>query len=311
MRFLQRLVQRLFRHFGLKVVSVVVAMLLWAVVSGEQVVERGLRIPLELQNRPDRLEVVGEPPGLVDVRVRGSSGALSRLGPGDLVAVLDLRAARPGRRLFHLGPDQVRSPFGIDVVQVSPSNVPISFELSVSKLVPVVPALEGNPSAGYVIGAVQADPASVEVVGPASALEDLNEAITEPVSVAGATAPVRERVTIGVADPSVRLRTPQTAAVTIAIAAAPIERVLSGVPVRIQASDRLEVQAVPSSVDVRVRGPRDQVERLQVDDLAVSVDVASLGVGQYTLPVHPAAMPGLSVVRIDPAQVRVRLGREK
>ena len=41
-------------------------------------------------------------PIVVDVRVRGSSGALGRIATGELVAVLDLRSARPGQRLFHL-----------------------------------------------------------------------------------------------------------------------------------------------------------------------------------------------------------------
>ena len=41
------------------------------VVAGEQTVERGLRVPLELQQFPAGLELQGEPPALVDVRVRG------------------------------------------------------------------------------------------------------------------------------------------------------------------------------------------------------------------------------------------------
>jgi len=49
------------RHVGLKVVSVVLASLLWLLVSGEQTVERALRIPLEFTNLPSQLELVGEP----------------------------------------------------------------------------------------------------------------------------------------------------------------------------------------------------------------------------------------------------------
>ena len=54
--------------------SVALAALLWLVVAGEQTVERALRIPLEFTNMPAQLELVGEPPTVVDVRVRGSSG---------------------------------------------------------------------------------------------------------------------------------------------------------------------------------------------------------------------------------------------
>ena len=43
---------RALRHVGLKVVSIGLAALLWLVVSGEQIVERALRIPLEFTNLP-------------------------------------------------------------------------------------------------------------------------------------------------------------------------------------------------------------------------------------------------------------------
>src|SRR4029077_7388704 len=150
-----------FRHFGLKVWSVILAVMLWFVVAGEETVERGLRIPLELQQFPTGLELQGEPPSLVDVRVRGASGNLSRLGPGDVVAVLDLRAVRPGRRLFQLSPEQVRTPYGLQVVHVLPSTITLEFELSSSKMVPVALAVYGDPAPGFVVGRFEVNPPMV------------------------------------------------------------------------------------------------------------------------------------------------------
>ena len=151
-----------FRHFGLKVLSFGLAVSLWMVVAGEETVERALRVPLELQQFPSGLELQGEPPSTVDVRVRGASGALGRVSAGDIVAVLDLRGARAGRRLFHLTPDQVRAPFGIEIVQVTPATVAVVFENSASRTVPVEPSVEGRPAPGYVAGKPRVDPESVE-----------------------------------------------------------------------------------------------------------------------------------------------------
>lgn len=210
-----------FRHIGFKLLSVALAALIWLLVSGEQIVERALRIPLEFTNLPAQIELVGNAPTVVDVRVRGSSGALNRVAAGELVAVLDLRTARPGQRLFHLTSADVRAPFGIDVVQVAPSNVSIAFEPSATRIVPVVPGVEGTPGDGYLVGTVTADPPMVKVVGPSSAVARLTEAMTEPVSVAGATGPVTESVIVGVADPSVRLQSPASAKVTVNVTRAP------------------------------------------------------------------------------------------
>ena len=85
------------RHVSLKLVSIALAFLLWLVVSGEQVVERSFRIPLEFSNLPAQLEIVGDPPEVIDVRVRGSSGLLSRVGSADLSAVIDMQNVRTGQ----------------------------------------------------------------------------------------------------------------------------------------------------------------------------------------------------------------------
>ena len=68
-----------FRNIGLKFLSICIAALLWLVVAGDRVVERSVRMPIEFQNLPQGLEIVGNPPDDVDVRLRGSSGALGRL----------------------------------------------------------------------------------------------------------------------------------------------------------------------------------------------------------------------------------------
>lgn len=210
----------LFRRLGLKVVSIVLAALLWLVVSGEQTVDRALRIPLEF-TLPSQLELVGDPPTAVDVRVRGSSGTLSRIAPGELVAVLDVRSAKAGQRLFHLTSAEVRAPFGVEVRQVTPSSVSLVFEASAMKMVPVVPEIEGQPAEGFAVAGAASEPATVMIVGPVSALKNLTQATTEPVSVKGARGNVIESVTVGVTDPSVRLRDPQSARVTVKITREP------------------------------------------------------------------------------------------
>lgn len=205
------------RNFGLKLLSIFIATLLWLVVAGDTVVERVLRVPVELQDLPSDLEIVNNPPDTVEVRLRGSSGTLSRMAPGDVAAVIDLRAARTGRRLFHLTPGQVKAPYGLETVQVSPATLTLEFETSGIRLVRVTPTIDGQPARGYEVVGVRSEPETIEVAGPASALKQLREAITEPISVTDQKATVQEVVTVGAVDPSVRVRSPQTVTVTVTI----------------------------------------------------------------------------------------------
>ncbi len=297
-----------FGHFGLKVLSVVFAALLWFAVSGEEMVERGLRIPLELQQFPTGLELVGEAPSLVDVRVRGASGALARLGAGDIVAVLDLRTAREGRRLFQLTPEQVRVPFGVQVVQVTPPTVPLSFEKSLSKQVPVIPAVEGDPAPGYVVGKVTIDPTTVEVVGPQSSIARVTEAVTEPVPVSGANAVVNDDVTVGFIDPLLRLKTPRLARVNVEVLPGPVERTVRDRPVHLRNMGAgLLGRSTPNVVEVVVRGSREAVTRTEPDDVAAYVDLAGLGAGDYMLAVRVDGPSRAGVARVIPATVQVKI----
>ena len=293
-----------FRHVGLKVLSVALAALIWLLVSGEQVVERTMRIPLEFTNLPASLELVGAPPTLVDVRVRGSAGALSRVASGEVVAMLDLRAARAGERLFHLTIDDVRVPFGIDVVQISPSNVSVSFEPSATKVVPVMPEIDGDPLDGYLVDTVTADPPTVTVVGPAGAVAQLMHAITEPISVADVSTDVVEVVNIGVTDPSVRLISPGSARVSVSVVPQPVEWAVLAVPVRTTSNG--SVQITPKDVTVYVRGPR-AARGARASDFDASVDVQGLQSGLFELAVDVTPPAHIGVVRVEPARVRVQV----
>jgi YbbR domain-containing protein len=303
-----RLVMWPFRNLGLKAVSVGLALLLWMIVSGEEIVERGLRVPLELQQVPVGLELLGDVPATVDVRVRGAQGTLSRVGTGDAIAVLDLRSARSGRRLFPLGPDQVRVPFGVEVVQVTPSAVAMAFEASATRLVPVAPTVDGRPAPGYVVGPLAADPKAVEVIGPESAVKRATEVLTEPVSVTGARAHVKEVVVLGLLDPSLRLKTARSATVFVQIVPAPLERTLRDRAVHLRnLASALTAEAVPPTVDLTLRGNRGALNSVEPDDVVAFVDLAGLGPGQYTLTVHADSPPDAGVTRVEPSSVQVRI----
>lgn len=299
-----------FRHFGLKLLSLAIAVLLWMAVAGEEIVERGLRVPLELQQTPAGVELSGEVPTAVDVRVRGASGALSRVGAGDIVAVLDLRGARPGRRLFPLTPEQVRAPAGVDIVQVTPSAIALVFEESATRTVPVVASVEGRPAPGFVVGTLTADPASVEIVGPESAVKRATEVLTEPVLIAGARDRVRETVTIGVLDPSLRIKNARSATVTVQMQPAPAERIVRNRPVHLRnVGPNLVAQAEPAVVSVDVRGSREALARLVPDEVSAYVDVSGLGAGEYSLDVHADVERDAGATQIDPSMVKVRITR--
>jgi YbbR domain-containing protein len=297
-----------FRHLGLKFLAIAVATLLWLTVAGEQAVERGLRIQLEFHNKPADLEIVGDPPTTVDVRLSGSSTRLSRLNPGDVVARLDLGSARPGVRLFHLRTAAVRLPYGVEVSHIAPSTVWLELEKSAKRTVNIVPAIEGEPAPGFVIGRVVPNPPTVEVVGPESRVARVAGATTEPISVEGRRENVRDSVNVGVADSALRLVEEREVTVDVEIVPAPVERVIEGVPIRWRnLAPRRTAVLRPTLTRVTVRGRREAIERLRGDDIEVFVDLDGLGVGRYNLQVRVEPAQTFGVVAIQPPVVDVTI----
>lgn len=297
-----------FRNLGLKLMAVLLASALWFTVAGDHDVERTMRVPLDLQNKPALMEIVGDPPTTVDVRVLGSSAVLNRMDPGEIVAVLDLSTAREGSRLFNMRAENVRSPYGVDVLQVTPSNISLELERSAKRMLKVIPAVEGEPAPGFAVGPVTTDPAEVEVVGPESHIRDLTSATTEPVMVTGARAALDDEVTIGVSDSAVRLSVDLKAKVRVQIVPAPLEREVSGVPVRSRnLGPGLTARVQPLAVSVTVRGQREALDSMEAARIDAFIDLAGLGPGQYNLRVQFDPTQSFGVSTSEPAVVQVTI----
>jgi YbbR domain-containing protein len=295
-----------FRHLGLKFLSIALAVAIWLIVGDQRSGERSVRVPLEFHNVPDGLELVANPPDSVEVRLRGQSSALGRVLPGEVFAVLDLQAARAGTRLFHLLADEVRVPYGVQVSQVNPSSVTLTFEQSMTKTVPVLPAVDGDPAEGFHVGRISATPAVVSVVGPRSHVVDLKSATTEPVIVTRARGAVVDRVTIGVADELVRLVTPQTATVTVEVLpSAVVKRLTAVVVIPRNTPAGRTARITPASIDVVVRGPATVLDGLT--SLGVFVDLSGLSPGRFQLPLHVDPAANVEVQRAEPPTVEVRI----
>jgi hypothetical protein len=302
--------RRFVENLGLKLLAMALAIGLWLSVAGETVIERGFEVPVGFQNVPADLQVAGDPPDTVHVRVRGPISIVNRLVLGDVVAVLDLEGERPGeRRLFDMFADRVRTPFGVEVIQVVPATITAALERAgAPRTVPVVPDIEGQPAEGFAVGRISTVPESVEIVGPTSLLDSVVEAITEPVLIEGSSERVQSLVTIGVSDRVLRLQTPSSAEVTVEIVPAPVERNIQELAISSRSLEPgLEVSFDPISVTVGIRGSEVLLQAMEEGEVEAFIDLAGLSSGRYNLPVTVVSSADIGITHIDPPNVLVVL----
>ncbi len=123
MRFLRTYI---LANAGLKLLALAISFLLWATYTSEPFAEVGFQVPLEFTSMPPQLEISGDVPTSVHVRVRGRSAFLRRMVSADLNLRVDLKDRKEGATTLQISPEMVGAPFGSTVVQVSPSEIHVT-----------------------------------------------------------------------------------------------------------------------------------------------------------------------------------------
>ena len=206
-------------NWFLKIVSLLLATMLWVAIASETSSEVGLDVPLEYRNIPPQLEITGDTTNTVQVRLRGSANVVKEISPKDVSTIVDLEGMKAGEKIISLTPQNVQVPFGAEVVRVNPSRVRFSLERTISKLVPVVPAIQGQPAEGYELGKVLMNPSKVQVEGPESRVSALDSVPTIPIHVDGRKTQVVQSADLDVPDPQVRVQHPATVDIRIEVRA--------------------------------------------------------------------------------------------
>ena len=297
------------RNWQLKLAALALAILLWVVVSAEQVTTQWIPVPVRVtSDAPGRVVTGGPVPAEVEVRFAGPGRELWELALERPVLVLPVDRVEADEQVFVLEPRMVSIPNGLSAVSardVRPGSVRVLTQRVVTREVPVRLRLARRSRDRYVVlDTPRVSPATVRVTGPADRVARLDAVVTEPLE-------------IGAADSVFRLAVPldgdslggvRASARSVEVAARVdrvVERIFPDVPV----ARLVGARVAPERVDVRVQGPSRRVRALDAASLRVTVGVDSL---PAVLPVDGAPAPlrvggvpaGLSA-RAVPALVRI------
>lgn len=213
--FLKR---HVFHNFSLKLMSLLLATALWAIISrDERPAEVAVRAPIVFQNVPPNLEISTESIPEAMIRVRGPERVVRQLRVNEVQAELDLAGAKPQERTFDLTAQQVRHPREISIVQIVPSQLRLAFDTRLSKDVEIHPRVTGNFASGEQIVRIDADPARITVTGPRHHVEKIDAATTDPIDATGTLGSAVFTTNAFVADPLVQVVQATSIRVTVVV----------------------------------------------------------------------------------------------
>jgi hypothetical protein len=115
-----------FANAALKLLALAISFTLWITYTSEPYAEVGFQVPVEFTTMPTQLEITGDIPTAVRVRVRGRSALLRRMISPDLSLRLDMKDGKPGTTNLQITPEMVIAPYGATVVQVTPAEIHVT-----------------------------------------------------------------------------------------------------------------------------------------------------------------------------------------
>lgn len=216
MRALRWLRGFVWHNLGWKVLSLLIAVVIWFLVASEPELSTFANARLVYRNLPDDLEIASEPPTDVSLELRGPSGELRGLGDGVRpLVVIDMSAVQRGERTFPIGDGNVHLGRRVHLVRAVPSEVRFTFERRLVRNVPVRVRFNGNGQNGYAVTSWQAHPSELTIVGPSGPVAGVTAAVTDPIDVSNVVGTKEFQVNAFVDNQYVRFQSPPLVAVTV------------------------------------------------------------------------------------------------
>lgn len=208
----------LLENLGWKLLSLVLAVLLWFAIVGEPELAASVSAPVEYRNLPRELEISSDVLDRIHLEVRGPSGKLLPSRLADTTVVLDLSSiSHPGERTFTISQRNLNLPAGVSLSRAVPAQVRLRLERRISRAIPVQVRYAGPPPAGYRVLRQDVEPASVRVIGPESRVNQVEAAQTDPIDLSSVVGESSFQVQTFVGDPQVRLESSPTVSVKVAL----------------------------------------------------------------------------------------------
>lgn len=304
--------------FFRKLIALIFAVLIWHKVSSEIGEEKKLQgVPVLITAKGD-VEIMEYMPKSVTVTIRGYQRRLNLVSSSDISVVSEIDPLKviPGKAYsLILDPDQIKAPFGVKVISVTPETITVHVDAKRTKDVQVKPEFRGRPRIGYDLGDIKVSPSAVTLTGPESLLRDVESVSTEPIYLDNSTvADFEVDQPLRMADQRLMV-SPSSAVVGVEVFQQQGTRVFENIPARILQSG--EGNALPASlattkVSITLGGPKGSLERARASQIRAFVDVSGINApGKFPVKVDCWVEDGsdLAVKFIIPSEIDVIMSK--
>lgn len=158
------------------ILSLLLALVVWisAVTSANPNVEAEFVLPLEVRQLASDIAIVDDLPDTVSVKLLAPESIIEQLTEDNpLVAYIDLADISAGTYLFTVQVDVPPQVEPIRILEQNPERLELRISNLVSKILPVIINIEGEPAIGYQTGDLSWDGSAVTIIGQENRVQDV------------------------------------------------------------------------------------------------------------------------------------------
>jgi hypothetical protein len=243
----------------LRLASLLIAVILWYFLGGEDRIDKNIMAPVEIINLPQNLVISNQYKRELEVTLSGPRSALAELSQSGVTRVVDLSAAQPGSMVVNNTDNSISVPRGVTVQRIQPSSIILSLDKLVHKEFPIQARTLNSVESGFYLESEHTSPKMLSITASQTALQRVEKLYTKPINLAGMKSSVSLQVPLELS-PELTDLIGETS-VTVNLRILPNSKNITLRNVAVHASvDGEEVEVNPPAVDMVVAIPESYLE---------------------------------------------------
>ncbi|MDD2401080.1 MAG: CdaR family protein [Clostridia bacterium] len=204
--------------------------------------------------------------------------------------------------------DSVSSEFDI-----SPRNIQVFVPVAKptdTKTVTIKPEIKGEPKEGLLIASVTLKPEAVKITGPNEILSEITQVSTAVIDITGIEEDYSTQIAL-VPPKGTNLLYQPTVQLVVKVEDAYVTKNITDIPLSVEnLIEGYNYTVKPNSINIIIKGFKDEIENLDISTIKALVDVNELEVGTRSVEVKVDVPENIKIQKIDPSIVEVVISKE-
>ncbi len=290
----------------LKILSILIALGMWVMVVSGHEETKEMTVPVRLINIPQSKVAISDFSN-VSINIKGAARLMQSLTNSDVLLDIDVSGFTDGQSIRRILTSDFKTPLGLEVSDVNPSELRITLDNVTAKEVRVLPSIIGEVKQGYMVESITLKPNSITVTGAKTVLSQLENISTMPINLSERNENFVQNVLLKEYDGVTKMH-PSSVEVRVKLRENMIEHEFTNVPVEcMNLKSNLMVSNTPSLSYVKARGREDIIDTF-LDTVTFVTDCSHInGPGTYKGSVAYRTNLIVDILNLEPQTINIEI----